>query len=95
MTTACAFRYVCYGLRIIAAAGFAMTGTAGTVSGTGSSIRTADALYALLLFLTDIKNRRAQDQYNKGKNEEVLHSEITSSVRSPLPASCLHWRTDK
>jgi len=52
----------------------AITAAARTVAGAGSGIGAADALDALLLFLTDIKNRRTQDQYNKGKNEEVLHS---------------------
>lgn len=52
----------------------AITAASWTVARTGSGIGAADALDALLLFLTDIKNRRAQDQYNKGKNEKVLHS---------------------
>ena len=54
---------------VIAAADFMTPGTAGTFSGACCAVRTADALDALLLFLTDIKNCRAQDQYNKRKNE--------------------------
>ena len=50
----------------------AITAAACTISGTGSGIQAADALDALLLFLMDIKNHRVKDQYNKGKNEEVL-----------------------
>jgi len=48
-----------------------MTATTGTVSGTGSCIRAADALDALLLFLADIKNGGTQDQCNESKNEEI------------------------
>ena len=54
----------------------AITAASWTVAGTGSSIRAANARDTFLLFLTDIKNCRAQDQYNKSNNEEVLHRRL-------------------
>ena len=53
----------------------AITTASWTVAGTGSRIRAADALDTLLLFFTDIKNCRDQDQHNNRKNSKVLHSD--------------------
>ena len=53
----------------------AITAAARTVAGAGSGIGAADALDTLLLFFTDIKNCRDQDQHNNRKNSKVLHSD--------------------
>ena len=53
----------------------AITAAARTVAGAGSGIGAADALDTLLLFFTDIKNCRDQDQHNNFKNGKVLHSD--------------------